>query len=162
MKVIGIDVGTAITGWGVIGRDEKNKSKYKIYDYGAIRTSSKTPMYLRLLKLSEDLTEVVKKHKPDHMGVEDLFYFKNKKTVISVGQARGVIMLTGAKLGLQVFDYTPLQVKQAVTGYGRASKKQMQKMVKSILGLKEIPKPDDVADGIAVAVCHLNSYREGM
>lgn len=157
MKTLGIDIGTAITGWAVVELHPENRSKYLVHDYGAILTDSKTPMPTRLLQITEQLEEVIKKYQPNHMAVEDLFFFKNQKTVIKVGQARGVVIVTGVRMGLEVFDYTPLQVKQAVTSYGRAEKKQVQEMVTRILGLKEIPKPDDVADALAVAVCHLNT-----
>ncbi len=156
-KVLGIDIGTAITGWAVLAKDEVNRSKYIVFDYGAIQTDSKYPMHDRLRIIFEELTKIIEKYKPSDMAVEDLFYFKNQKTVIKVGQARGVVLLAGARKELSVFDYTPLQVKQAVTGYGRAEKKQVQLMVQTILGLKKIPKPDDVADAIAVSICHLNT-----
>jgi len=157
MKTLGIDIGTAITGWSVVDRDPVNRSKYKVYDYGAILTDSKTPMPDRLAIIYAELEKIIKKYKPDHMAVEDLFFFKNQKTVIKVGQARGVVIVCGVNNGLKIFDYTPLQVKQAVTSYGRAEKKQVQLMITRILNLKEIPKPDDIADALAVAVCHINS-----
>lgn len=156
MKTLGIDVGTAITGWGVVTREG---NKYITHGYGCIKTDAKTPMYVRLGIIFDELREIIKTYKPDVMAVEDLFYFKNQKTVIKVGQARGVVLLTGYRAGIEVFDYTPLQVKQAVSGYGRAEKKQVQDMIKIILGLSEAPKPDDVADALAVAICHLNSYK---
>lgn len=156
MRVIGIDCGTAITGWAVLEREE-DRNIYNVIDYGVIRTSSKSPMPLRLSELYEDLNKLVKKHKPVEMAVESIFFFKNQKTVISVGQARGVTILAGVNLNLEVYDYTPLQVKQAITGYGRADKQQVQRMVKTILGLREVPKPDDAADALAVCICHLNS-----
>jgi crossover junction endodeoxyribonuclease RuvC len=157
MKTLGIDIGTAITGWSVVEWDPVNRSKYKVLGYGAILTSSKLPMPARLGQIYTELEDIIKKYKPAHMAVEDLFFFKNQKTVIKVGQARGVVIVCGINNGLQVFDYTPLQVKQAVTSYGRAEKRQVQEMVTRILGLKEVPKPDDVADALAVAVCHLNT-----
>ncbi|MCA9385011.1 crossover junction endodeoxyribonuclease RuvC [Candidatus Dojkabacteria bacterium] len=157
--VIGIDVGTAITGWGVVEIDTIQKSKYKVHGYGVIRTEAKFPMHIRLEQIHDELSALIKEFKPTHMAIEDLFFFKNQKTVIKVGQARGVIMLTGTQAGLELFDYTPLQVKQAVSGYGRADKKQVQKMVQMILNLKELPKPDDAADALAVAICHLNTVR---
>lgn len=157
MRTVGIDVGTAITGWSVIEKNPKQPSKMRINGYGAIKTKANQPMPLRLQIIYEELQKIIDEYKPTQMAVEDLFFFKNQKTVIKVGQARGVIIVAGVNAGLEVFDYTPLQVKQAVTGYGRATKKQIQQMVKAILNLKEIPKPDDVADAIAVAICHLSS-----
>ena len=156
MRVLGIDIGTAITGWAII---EKTSNKYKVHGYGVIRTSSEIPMPLRLSNIYESLIHLIGEYKPSHLAIEDLFFFKNQKTVIKVGQARGVVIVAAVNKGLEVFDYTPLQVKQAVTGYGRADKQQIQKMVKMILGLKEIPKPDDAADALAVGLCHLNSMK---
>jgi len=157
MRVLGIDPGTAITGWGIVEPGPNGKNSLKAVDYGVIRTSAGLDMPVRLKDLYDELMGIIAKYKPEQVGIEDLFFFKNQKTVIKVGQARGVAILTGVNNDLPVFDYTPLQVKQAVTGYGRAEKKQMQKMVKLILGLKELPKPDDAADALAVAVCHINS-----
>jgi crossover junction endodeoxyribonuclease RuvC len=157
MKVIGIDVGTAITGWSVVS---KNGSEYVPHGYGVIRTDSAELMSNRLKIIYDSLDEIIHQYSPDSMAVEDLFYFKNQKTVIKVGQARGVILLAGSHNNLNVFDYTPLQVKQSVCGYGRADKNQIQIMTKMILKLKEIPKPDDVADALAVSICHLNTYRK--
>jgi len=157
-RVLGIDVGIAITGWSIIDKSpSSNKNILKAY--GDITTKAGMAMEERLLILHNELTEVVKKFEPTEYAVEDLFYFKNKKTVIAVAQARGVILMTAATNGLQVFSYTPLQVKTAVSGYGRASKKQVQQMVKVIYKLEEMPKPDDVADAIAVGTCHLNTAR---
>lgn len=156
MKVIGIDIGTAITGWAIVEQG-LNKSMYSVHGYGVIRTESKLPMDIRLVQIYEDLNILIKQFQPDHMAIEELFFFKNQKTIISVAQARGVVILAGKLNNLETFGYTPLQVKQAVTSYGRAEKKQVQQMVTMLLGLKEIPKPDDAADALAVAVCHLNS-----
>lgn len=156
MRVLGIDVGTAITGWSIV---ETNGNMYKVYGYGVIRTDKNLDMPLRLLQIFNELEEIISTFKPTDMAVEELFYFKNSKTVISVGQARGVIVLTGIKNNLKIYGYTPLQVKQAVTGYGRAEKAQIQKMVKLILKLEVIPKPDDAADALAIAICHLNSSK---
>ena len=157
MRTLGIDIGTAITGWAVLEYKDNSRNSFKVVDYSSIQTSSKKPMAERLNIIYDELIKIIKKYKPYHMAVEDLFFFKNQKTVIKVGQARGVVILAGIKSGLSVYDYTPLQVKQAVTGYGRAEKKQVQEMVKKILHLDEVPKPDDVADALAVAICHLNS-----
>jgi crossover junction endodeoxyribonuclease RuvC len=154
--ILGIDVGIAITGWAILN-SEKNIVHLK--DYGAIITESKLSIQDRLSKLYDGLDEIIRAYKPTDLAVESLFYFKNKKTIINVGQARGVILLAGAKNNLSVFHYTPLQVKIAVTGYGRASKIQIQNMVKSIFKLSEVPKPDDVADAIAVGYCHISSAK---
>lgn len=156
MRAIGIDIGTAITGWSILS---KHGSGLAVEGYGVITTDAKHSMPTRLGQIYEGIIELIEKYNPDQMAIEDLFFFKNQKTVIKVGQARGVVIVAGVNKGLEVFDYTPLQVKQAVTGYGRADKKQVQNMVKMLLGLDEIPKPDDAADALAVGVCHLNSVR---
>jgi crossover junction endodeoxyribonuclease RuvC len=113
----------------------------------------------RLKKLFEEIVKIIKMYKPNCVAIESLFFFNNQKTVISVGQARGVLILAAAQKNLPIFDYTPLQVKQAVSGYGKASKVQVQKMVKLILNLEELPKPDDAADALAISICHLNTKR---
>lgn len=156
MKVLGIDCGIAITGWAIIEK-KKRAGKYNVVDYGVIRTKSGLSMQSRLKKLFDDLNKIMKKHQPDKIAIEELFYFKNQKTIISVGQARGVTVLACEENGREVVGYTPLQVKQAVTGYGNAKKKQVQRMVKTILSLKKLPKPDDAADALAIAICHLNT-----
>ncbi|MCK4891576.1 MAG: crossover junction endodeoxyribonuclease RuvC [Candidatus Pacebacteria bacterium] len=156
MIILGIDPGTAITGFGVI---ESQNNKLKVIDAGCIKTDKNLDMSERLDLIAKKLKNIIKKYKPQIMAVEELFYFKNKKTVITVAQARGVILFMGKNQGIEICEYTPLQVKQAVVGYGRAEKKQVQQMVKLILGLKEIPKPDDVADALAVAVCCESSYK---
>ncbi|MFQ5492604.1 MAG: crossover junction endodeoxyribonuclease RuvC [Candidatus Dojkabacteria bacterium] len=152
--VLGIDCGSALVGWAVL---EQKGNKLKHIDYGDIRTSKDDDMPLRLKSIFRQFSEIIKRYKPDEMAVEEIFFFKNQKTIIPVAQARGVTVLAGAEYDLPVYGYTPPQVKVAVTGYGRAEKKQVQFMVSKILGLKEIPKPDDVADAIAVGICHLNS-----
>lgn len=159
MKVLGIDAGFATTGWSIIEKDGFSKNGMKLVDYGVILTDSKTPFGERLLQLFNDLCSIIDQHNPDHMAVESIFFFKNQKTVINVSQARGVILLAGKIKNKATFDYTPLQVKTSVTGYGRAEKKQVQKMIQMIFGLKEVPKPDDAADAVAIAVCHISSYR---
>ena len=126
-------------------------------EYGCIETDPQYSTAERLLKLDTDLEKIIKKHKPDRAAVEDIFFFKNLKTAVKVSQARGVILARIAKMKIPVCEYTPLQVKQAVTSYGRAEKKQVQQMVKLLLNLKEIPKPDDAADALAVAICCANS-----
>lgn len=159
LRVMGIDPGTAIVGYGIIDFVE---NKYKVVEYGCIYTPKDMPMSKRLLKINIELEELLEKHRPDHIGIEDLFYFKNNKTVISVGQARGVIVLTAEKKGIPTADYTPPQVKMGITGYGKSDKKQVQLMVQRVLGLEEIPKPDDAADGLAIAVTHINALTSGI
>lgn len=156
MIILGIDPGTATTGFGVL---KSSLGKISVIDYGCILTSSKLEMPERLDFIGENLKKIIAKYKPHAIAVEELFFFKNAKTVISVGQARGVVLFIGKSTGLEVFEYTPLQVKQAVVGYGRAEKRQMQNMVKMILGLKSVPKPDDAADALAVAICCANSMK---
>ena len=155
MLILGIDPGTALIGYGLI--EYKNK-KAVIKEYGCFRTSPKERAPERLKNLYNQLTKYIKKHQPALLAVEDLFFFKNLKTAIKVSQARGVILLCGTLHNLPIFECTPLQVKQAVTGYGRAEKQQVQKMVKVILNLKEIPKPDDAADALAIALCAAHSF----
>ncbi len=150
MKILGIDPGTATTGFGVI---EKTKGKFNTIDYGVISTPKDLPMSNRLLIVFNDLEELIAKHQPDTIAVEQLFFAKNVTTAISVGQARGVVLLAAQKADLSLKEFTPLQVKQSVTGYGQASKKQVQLMVQKILKLKDIPKPDDAADALAIAIC---------
>ena len=155
MIILGIDPGTAIIGFGLI----KKERNLKLINYGCIKTSPDFSTAERLEILNKELTLLIKKHKPDIIAVEDIFFFKNLKTVIKVSQARGVILLTAAKAKLRIEEYTPLQVKQAVACYGRADKAQVQEMVKTILNLEEIPKPDDAADALAVAICCANTIR---
>ena len=151
MIILGIDPGYAIVGWGVL---EYSHSKFRVLGYGAITTEADTPFPERLQIIYNDMCYLLKKYKPDAMSMEKLFYNSNQKTVIDVAQARGVITLAAQMYGKDIFEYTPLQVKQSVTGYGRAEKKQVQEMTKSILGLPAIPKPDDTADALAMAICH--------
>ena len=158
-RLLGIDVGTAITGWAVMEKDVKARNGIRLIDYGVIRTAAGEEMPRRLADIYEGMLEVIDKFSPGMMAIESLFYFKNQTTVMTVSQARGVMLLAAQQRALRIFEYTPLQVKSAVTGYGRAEKKQVQIMVKSILGLKEIPKPDDAADAVAIGICHLNSLR---
>lgn len=156
MRVLGIDPGTATTGWAVI---EENKGKIKPIAFGHISTSSQDSVSNRLLEVANDLENIIKKYKPQESAVEDIFFFKNQKTAVKVSQSRGAMLLTLEKKNVKISSYTPLQVKQALTGYGRADKKQIQIMVKNILKLKSIPKPDDTADAIAIALCHINSRK---
>jgi crossover junction endodeoxyribonuclease RuvC len=150
MRILGIDPGTGILGFGLIDFD---KNKPKLIDGGVIRTPLKQPDSQRLLTIYNELGEIIKTHKPSVMAVEKLFFAQNVTTAMSVSQARGVVLLCGQQAGLELHEYTPLQIKMALTGYGRADKKQMQEMVKTILGLKSVPKPDDCADAIAAAIC---------
>lgn len=154
MVILGIDPGTAIMGYGAL---ESSGGKLRVIETGCVFTDKDMEMPERLRILGDGLEELIRRLSPEVMAIEELFFFKNKTTVISVGQARGVAVFIGKKCGLEIHEYTPLQVKQAVTGYGRADKKQVQSMVKSILKLKEIPKPDDAADALAVAVCCASS-----
>ena len=156
LRILGIDPGTATTGWAIL--DEK-EGKITSVAYGYISTSPDHPESERLFEIVRDLESIIKKHRPDEAAVEKLFFFKNKKTIIQIGQSRGVLLLTLSKKNIRISEYTPLQVKQAITGYGKAEKKQIQLMVKNILKLKTIPKPDDTADALAIAVCHINSRK---
>ncbi len=156
MIILGIDPGFAIVGVGVI---EYKGNKFKVLDYFAITTKAHTPIEQRLKIIYDGINEAINKYKPNFMAVEELFFNNNAKTAIAVGQARGVILLSAVNLGVPFFEYTPLQVKQAVAGYGRADKNQVQQMVKAILNLPAVPKPDDVADALAIAVCHAHSYK---
>ncbi len=156
--ILGIDPGTATMGWGVI-RQEGNRLSY--LQHGAITTPSQWEMPRRLGRLFDGVTELVKGYRPETVAVEDLFFNTNVTTAITVGQARGVVLLAAYRAGIEVAEYTPLQVKQAITSYGRAEKRQVQEMVKSLLRLREIPKPDDAADGLAIAICHAFSSRIG-
>lgn len=156
MIILGIDPGFAIVGVGII---EYKGNKFRVLDYFAITTKAHTPIEQRLKIIYDSINEAINKYKPDFMAVEELFFNNNAKTAIAVGQARGVILLSAVNLGVPFFEYTPLQVKQAVAGYGRADKNQVQQMVKAILNLPAVPKPDDVADALAIAVCHAHSYK---
>jgi crossover junction endodeoxyribonuclease RuvC len=150
MIILGIDPGFARTGFGVI--EEKNKN-LRALDYGCLSTPSGLIFEKRLEKIREELEELIKKFHPTICAVEKIFFCKNAKTAIDVGQARGVVILTAAEKKIKILEFTPLQVKQFITGYGKAEKQQVQKMVKILLGLKEIPRPDDAADALALAIC---------
>jgi crossover junction endodeoxyribonuclease RuvC len=156
LRVLGIDPGTATTGWAVI--EERNGILCPLA-YGHISTEKNKPEEKRLLEISRDLEKIANKFRPQEAAIEKIFYFKNQKTVIEVAQSRGSVLLTLAKKNIKISSYTPLQIKQALTSYGRAEKKQVQLMVKNILKLKNIPRPDDTADAIAVAVCHIHSKK---
>ena len=156
MIIFGIDPGFAITGSGVV---EKLGNKYKVLDYGVITTKAGLDLSVRLNIMYEEIVRKFNEHKPDCVAMEELFFCKNLTTGIAVAHGRGVLLLAINKLGVPFYEYTPLQIKQAITGYGKADKKQMQKMVQVLLKLDSIPKPDDAADALAVALCCGNSER---
>jgi len=156
MRILGIDPGTAIMGYGLI---EKRGQNLLPVDYSCWRTPADLPMAQRLKILFDLLEEFLHKYSPDAVAVEELFFNRNTTTAIAVGQARGIILLSAARNNIEVFDYTPLQVKQAVVGYGKADKRQVQFMVRALLSLTEDPKPDDVADALAIAICHAHNLR---
>lgn len=156
MRILGIDPGTGILGFGVI---DVVKGLPVLVDAGVIRTPVHEDDAVRLLTIYDELTEIIKLTKPDVMSVEKLFFARNVTTAMTVSQARGVVLLCGMQAGMGIAEYTPLQIKQAVTGYGKADKKQMQEMVRVILQLKEIPKPDDAADALAAAITHSMTVR---
>ena len=151
MRILGIDPGLATVGWGVI---DYNQGKAKVVAYGTILTSKNDSFPVRLKTIEEDLKVIINKYKPDEAALEELFFNNNVTTAINVAQARGVIVLTLAKECGKLFEYTPLQIKQALTGYGRAEKHQIQEMTKLLLGLDKIPRPDDAADALAIALTH--------
>ena len=157
MVILGVDPGIARTGWGII--EKVKSSKLKVQSYGCIETQAGLPIERRLQIIREELVRIIKKYKPQALSVEELFFNTNAKTAMIVGQARGVVIVTAADLGLDVFSYTPLQVKAALTGYGRAEKDQMGKMVKILLGLDSIPKLDDTVDALACALTCAFSLR---
>ncbi|MCR8655733.1 crossover junction endodeoxyribonuclease RuvC [Paenibacillus endoradicis] len=154
MRVLGIDPGIAIVGFGFV---DKEGHKLTPVQYGAIQTEAHTPQEDRLLQVYESAGALMDKYKPDSVAIEKLFFNRNVTTAFAVGEARGVIILAAAQRGLPIAEYTPLQVKQAVVGYGKAEKRQVQEMVKMFLKLSSVPKPDDVADALAVAICHAHS-----
>lgn len=151
MRILGIDPGYALVGYGLIDYDGYNS---KIVDYGVISTPKEETLPNRLFVIYKTLKRLIEVYKPEVVSIEELFYFKNQKTIIPVAEARGVIVLTCKECGIDVFEYTPLQIKQALTGVGRAEKQQVQFMVKTLLNLDKIPKPDDAADAVAAALCH--------
>lgn len=156
MRILGIDPGTGILGFGVI---EIVRGKPQLVDAGVIRTPVKEDDAVRLVTIYEELTEIIRETKPAHMSVEKLFFAQNVTTAMTVSQARGVVLLAGKQANLTIHEYTPLQIKMALTGYGRADKKQIQEMVRVILGLKDVPKPDDCADAIAAALTHAQNAK---
>lgn len=150
MKIIGIDPGTGILGFGII---DYEKGKITLIDAGVIRTPVHEQDAVRLLTIYDELSEIIAQHKPEVMSVEKLFFAKNVKTAMTVAQARGVVLLLGMKHNLELHEFTPMQIKQAITGYGGADKKQIQEMVRVLLRLQEVPQPDDAADALAAAIC---------
>ena len=156
MRILGIDPGTGILGFGVI---DVTRGKAQLVDGGVIRTPVKEDDAVRLQTIFEELTDIIAAAKPTVMSVEKLFFAQNVTTAMTVAQARGVVLLAGKLAELEIFEYTPLQIKQALTGYGRADKKQIQEMVRVLLGLKDVPKPDDCADALAAAITHSMTVR---
>ena len=156
MLIIGVDPGIAIVGWGIL---DYTATRFTTIAYGAITTPANTPVPDRLLRIADELSGLIGRFKPQDMAVEELFFNTNQKTAISVAEARGVILLCARRGGLYIGEYTPLQVKQAVVGYGRAEKHQVMEMTRKLLGLEQIPRPDDTADALAIAICHAHSKK---
>jgi len=155
LRILGIDPGLATIGYALV---DKETNHFEVLEYGVIKTSADKDDIERLEIIHRNIEALIKEFEPEQMAVEELFFNKNVKTAIAVGQARGVILLAGSQAGLKVAEYTPLQIKQAVVGYGRADKMQVQQMVKSLLNLSEIPRPDDAADALAISICHGHVY----
>jgi crossover junction endodeoxyribonuclease RuvC len=155
--VLGIDPGTATTWYGLVGEDEAGEAY--LVRYGVVQTPAHTPMPDRLHQIYDEVSVLLRESAPVAVAVEELFFNRNVTTALTVGQARGVVLLAAAQAGVPVFEYTPSEVKQALVGYGRADKQQIQEMVRLMLGLADIPRPDDAADAVAVAICHLHSQR---
>ena len=156
MRILGIDPGFAITGYSII---DYQGHKFKLIDSGAVTTKAGVSFPLRLTKIYDDLSMIIDEYKPDAISVEELFFNNNVKTAINVAQARGVVLVVGCQKQIPTYEYTPLQIKQAVAGYGRADKIQVQKMVKAILNVEKLPKLDDTTDSMAAAICHAHSAR---
>ena len=154
MRILGIDPGIAIVGFGLI---ESNRGSVRMLQYGAVTTEAGLPLATRLVQIENDMTALISQLKPDEIAVEELFFSKNITTGIAVAHGRGVILCTAERLGVPIFEYTPMQVKQAVAGYGLEDKKQVMDMTKRLLKLKAVPKPDDAADALAIAICHARS-----
>jgi crossover junction endodeoxyribonuclease RuvC len=154
MRILGVDPGIAIVGFGLI---ESNRGSVRMLQYGAVTTEAGLPLATRLVQIENDMTALIAQLKPDEIAVEELFFSKNITTGIAVAHGRGVILCTAERLGVPIFEYTPMQVKQAVAGYGLADKKQVMDMTKRLLKLKAVPKPDDAADALAIAICHARS-----
>jgi crossover junction endodeoxyribonuclease RuvC len=155
--VLGVDPGTATTGYALVGEDAEGNAG--LVRFGVIETRAHEAMPVRLRSIHADVSELIRESAPEAMAVEELFFSRNVTTALTVGQARGVVLLAAAQAGLPVYEYKPAEVKQALVGYGGASKAQIQEMVRMMLGLAEVPRPDDAADAIAVAICHLHSQR---
>ncbi|MBM3256452.1 MAG: crossover junction endodeoxyribonuclease RuvC [Candidatus Moranbacteria bacterium] len=156
MLILGLDPGTAIVGYALL---ESEKNRFRLVSYGSIQTSSHFRTSYRLRIIEKKLARLIKKYQPREAAVEDIFFFKNQKTAVAVSQARGVILLTLEKQKVKIFEYTPLQVKSAVSGFGKAPKEQVQRMVKTILGLPKVLQPDDVSDAAAIAICHAHQLK---
>ncbi len=154
MVVLGIDPGYAIIGYGVLNY---NSNRFSIVEYGAVTTKAGSLFSDRLYEIYDQLCNIIEKYRPDAMSIEKLFFNTNTTTAIDVAQARGVILLAAKRYNVPIYEYTPLQVKSSVTGYGRADKKQVMEMTKNLLGLSKVPKPDDTADALAIAICHAHS-----
>jgi crossover junction endodeoxyribonuclease RuvC len=156
VRVIGIDPGTAMTGWGIVEEEDQGLN---LVACGVVTTPAGTPLPQRLQSIYRELTSIVQQYRPDSSAIEELFFSKNAKTALAVGHGRGAAMLALANADLSIVEYKPLEVKQALTGHGSADKRQIQQMVKLLLALDEIPRPDDAADALAVAICHLHSAK---
>lgn len=154
MKILGIDPGTSLIGYGIIDND---KNKYKVIDFGFLKTPANIANADRVKTVHDFFKKLIKKYKPEYLAIESLFFFKNIKTVLQVSEIRGILLLTAAEQGLEIKEFTPLQVKQAVSGYGRADKKQVQRMVEMIIGQKIKNVPDDTVDALAIAICCENT-----
>lgn len=154
MRILGIDPGVAIVGFGLI---ESERGAVRMLQYGAVNTSAGLPLATRLVQIEQDLTQLIQQFKPDEIAIEELFFSKNITTGIAVAHGRGVILCTAEKLGAPIYEYTPMQVKQAVVGYGLAEKKQVMDMTRRLLHLNAVPRPDDAADALAIAICHARS-----
>lgn len=159
MVILGVDPGLAIVGWGVL---QYSTNRFRPIAYGSVQTKARLPVEDRLAQIYERLSEIIEKYRPDAIAVEELFWNTNVTTGIVVAEARGVVLLCAKRHGVPIFEYTPMQVKQAVVGYGKAEKKQVISMVTLMLGLKEPPKPDDTADAIAIAICHAHTGGSGL
>lgn len=153
-RILGVDPGYARCGYAVL---DYQQDKFRVIDYGIIQTEARTSFAQRLLRIACGIEHICTRYRPTHMAIEEIFFYKNRTTAISTAEARGVCIVAAARQNLAIFEYTPMQVKLAVTGYGRADKAQVQQMVKILLGLKEVPQPDDIADALAVAICHGHS-----
>ena len=159
MVILGIDPGYAIVGYGVINYQS---NRFRVLEYGAITTEAGLPLSRRLNKIFDGMNEIIDKYHPEALSIEQLFFNTNSTTAIGVAEARGCILLAADKKNIPIYEYTPLQVKQSVTGYGKAEKRQIMEMTRVLLGLDKIPKPDDAADALAVAVCHAHSAGSGL